>query len=115
MLPFSVDNHITKTFRHALSLDERRAKFRANGWHLVHPDLHLDKEGNPKSGLSFFDRLSSRRGKISVEAEIQEEEKEAAEADGEVVKPEVTDVKGMHSSSEIEPLCGDDADTIVFI
>jgi uncharacterized protein (DUF2235 family) len=35
ILPFSADNRITKTFRHALSLDERRAKFRSNTWQLV--------------------------------------------------------------------------------
>ncbi|KAF8323165.1 hypothetical protein DL93DRAFT_2162355 [Clavulina sp. PMI_390] len=99
VLPFSIDNHITKTFRHALSLDEHRAKFRSNTWHLVHPDLHLDSDGNwtgrgSKGGnLSFFDRWAVRKGQKSVEAEIEEEEKETAEADGEVVKHYVTDVK----------------------
>jgi uncharacterized protein (DUF2235 family) len=35
VLPFSADNHITKTFRHALALDEHRATFRSNTWQLT--------------------------------------------------------------------------------
>ncbi|KAF8879291.1 hypothetical protein BD779DRAFT_1447023, partial [Infundibulicybe gibba] len=31
-LPFTTSNTIVKTFRHALALDERRAKFKANHW-----------------------------------------------------------------------------------
>lgn len=32
-IPFDVNNTTIKTFRHALSLDERRARFQANVWH----------------------------------------------------------------------------------
>ncbi|KAF8338082.1 uncharacterized protein EI90DRAFT_3041523 [Cantharellus anzutake] len=32
ILPFSSDNHITRTFRHAMSLDEHRAAFQCNPW-----------------------------------------------------------------------------------
>ncbi|KAF8338080.1 uncharacterized protein EI90DRAFT_2538556 [Cantharellus anzutake] len=32
ILPFSNDNHITRTFRHAMSLDEHRAAFQCNPW-----------------------------------------------------------------------------------
>ncbi|TFK26835.1 hypothetical protein FA15DRAFT_754691 [Coprinopsis marcescibilis] len=31
-LPFSTSNNIVRTFRHAIALDERRAKFKANMW-----------------------------------------------------------------------------------
>lgn len=31
-LPFTASNHIVKTFRHAISLDERRSKFNVNLW-----------------------------------------------------------------------------------
>jgi len=31
-LPFTTSNTVVKTFRHALALDERRAKFKANSW-----------------------------------------------------------------------------------
>ncbi|KAG5644333.1 hypothetical protein DXG03_008692 [Asterophora parasitica] len=32
-LPFTTSNTIVRTFRHAVALDERRAKFKANLWH----------------------------------------------------------------------------------
>ncbi|TFK56427.1 hypothetical protein OE88DRAFT_1669809 [Heliocybe sulcata] len=37
-LPFTTNNTSIKTFRHALSLDERRIKFKANHWHKYSPD-----------------------------------------------------------------------------
>ncbi|KIO29821.1 hypothetical protein M407DRAFT_226348 [Tulasnella calospora MUT 4182] len=36
-LPFTASNTIVRTFRHALALDEHRAKFRPNPWHRVAP------------------------------------------------------------------------------
>jgi len=36
-LPFTGSNRIVRTFRHALSLDERRAKFKANMWNRPEP------------------------------------------------------------------------------
>ena len=37
-LPFTSSNHVVKTFRHALALDEHRSKFKANSWHHTAPD-----------------------------------------------------------------------------
>ena len=37
-LPFTHSNTAVRYFRHAISLDERRAKFKANHWHLRHED-----------------------------------------------------------------------------
>ncbi|KAJ7598621.1 hypothetical protein C8J56DRAFT_1039510 [Mycena floridula] len=37
-LPFTTSNTIVRTFRHALSLDERRAKFKANLWNRPQDD-----------------------------------------------------------------------------
>ena len=37
-LPFTASNTSIRFFRHAISLDERRAKFKANYYHLRHPD-----------------------------------------------------------------------------
>ncbi|KAF8627442.1 hypothetical protein AX17_006256, partial [Amanita inopinata Kibby_2008] len=37
-LPFTTSNSAIRTFRHALSLDERRAKFRPNTYHRPSPD-----------------------------------------------------------------------------
>jgi uncharacterized protein (DUF2235 family) len=36
-LPFTTSNKVVKTFRHAVALDERRAKFKANLWNRPHP------------------------------------------------------------------------------
>lgn len=36
-LPFTTSNTIVRTFRHAVSLDERRAKFKANLWNRPNP------------------------------------------------------------------------------
>jgi hypothetical protein len=37
-LPFTASNTSIRFFRHAISLDEHRAKFKANYYHLKHPD-----------------------------------------------------------------------------
>ncbi|KAI0278629.1 hypothetical protein BGY98DRAFT_916781 [Russula aff. rugulosa BPL654] len=37
-LPFTASSTSMRYFRHAISLDERRAKFKANYYHLQHPD-----------------------------------------------------------------------------
>ena len=37
-LPFTTSNTVVHTFRHAISLDERRAKFKANLWN--RPEKH---------------------------------------------------------------------------
>lgn len=37
-LPFSTQNGKTRVFRHALALDEHRAKFRQETWHYVLPE-----------------------------------------------------------------------------
>ncbi|EEB99560.1 hypothetical protein MPER_00743, partial [Moniliophthora perniciosa FA553] len=42
-LPFTTSNTIVRTFRHAVSLDERRAKFKANHWN--RPQAHEEKLG----------------------------------------------------------------------
>ncbi len=46
-LPFTASNTIIRTFRHALSLDEHRAKFKANLWNV--PTLRDLKLSTPKS------------------------------------------------------------------
>ncbi|KIK67876.1 hypothetical protein GYMLUDRAFT_155613 [Collybiopsis luxurians FD-317 M1] len=46
-LPFTTSNTVVKTFRHAISLDERRAKFKANLWNPPpdHKKHHHKKDG----------------------------------------------------------------------
>ncbi|CAE6409883.1 putative protein YEL023C [Rhizoctonia solani AG-1 IB] len=47
-LPFTSSNSIVKRFRHAVSLDEHRAKFKQNVWHVHSPTPHRDPDrGSP--------------------------------------------------------------------
>lgn len=74
-LPFTTSNKVVHTFRHAVSLDERRAKFKANLWN--RPDAReetLGVEGQrpqvpetptmghktPKMGMGFLDNRSHK-------------------------------------------------------
>ncbi|SJK99185.1 uncharacterized protein ARMOST_02475 [Armillaria ostoyae] len=56
-LPFTASNTIIRTFRHALSLDEHRAKFKANLWNV--PTTKDLKLSTPKSSP-----LSSRKNTV---------------------------------------------------
>ena len=58
-LPFSTSNTIVKTFRHAVALDERRAKFKANLWNRPTEEekhLGLPEPNNAPTGLSIFSK-----------------------------------------------------------
>ncbi|KAF8527210.1 hypothetical protein JB92DRAFT_3087166 [Gautieria morchelliformis] len=55
-LPFAMSNSAIKTFRHAVSLDEHRVKFRANLWHrstAKENELGTQKGQMPRAGKSF--------------------------------------------------------------
>ncbi|KAJ3741442.1 hypothetical protein DFH05DRAFT_1506115 [Lentinula detonsa] len=63
-LPFTTSNTLVKTFRHALSLDERRAKFKANLWNPPSDYNHTEdvKDGgkHPHHHHRHFDLEHSR-------------------------------------------------------
>lgn len=40
-LPFTTSNTVVRTFRHAIALDERRSKFKANLWNKPNPAEQL--------------------------------------------------------------------------
>ncbi|KAG8856463.1 hypothetical protein FRB96_006429 [Tulasnella sp. 330] len=50
-LPFTSSNHIIKTFRHAMALDEHRAKFKPNPWHRTAPTAEATTK-DPESGTA---------------------------------------------------------------
>ena len=59
-LPFTTSNTLVRTFRHALSLDERRAKYKTNLWN--RPRVHEttdDDMPRPGSPLGMMVRASS--------------------------------------------------------
>ena len=58
-LPFTDSNHIIKTFRHALALDERRARFQQNLWHRRAPNtLHASRDPERGSGKKEGDNIA---------------------------------------------------------
>jgi len=96
VLPFSADNHITKTFRHALSLDERRAKFRSNTWHLtVDPDEeNPDDMPQPDLFRSLWHTLTRvQHQKTLKQEEALEEERLELDLEGGLLDRPPTDVK----------------------
>ncbi|KAI0785595.1 hypothetical protein C8Q75DRAFT_794543 [Abortiporus biennis] len=88
-LPFVSSNNCIRYFRHALSLDERRAKFKANGWNRptaeekklgVQPG-EMPKSGSVSAGVptkitDFFKKTSSKMKDISDHGSVQKEEEE---------------------------------------
>jgi len=57
-LPFTTSNTIVRTFRHAVALDERRAKFKANLWNRPNDQevkLGLHAKGHPLVREQSFD------------------------------------------------------------
>jgi uncharacterized protein (DUF2235 family) len=54
-LPFTTSNTIVRTFRHALALDERRAKFKANLWNWPNPSE--EKLGDMRERESSMERM----------------------------------------------------------
>lgn len=96
VLPFSSDNHITRVFRHAMALDEHRAKFRSNTWHLtVDPDEE-SPENKPSAGLirTALDKLEQAAHKQSHDDEAElEAERLALDMEGGLLDRPPTDVR----------------------
>ncbi|KAG8746596.1 hypothetical protein FRC10_004448 [Ceratobasidium sp. 414] len=57
-LPFTTSNAIVKRFRHAVSLDEHRAKFKQNVWH-VHSQSEADARRDPDHGSPVATKITS--------------------------------------------------------
>jgi len=57
-LPFTSSNRSVKTFRHALALDEHRAKFKANVWHDIAPSAQAAFY-DPEAGSPIKDQLEA--------------------------------------------------------
>ncbi|KAF9565098.1 hypothetical protein CPC08DRAFT_630430 [Agrocybe pediades] len=82
-MPFTTSNTVVKTFRHAVSLDERRAKFKANLWNrpnAVEENLSISdkqkkkkKEGIAKAKKGAIKKLENKYGdKEDFETDIDE-------------------------------------------
>lgn len=60
-LPFTTSNSVVKTFRHALSLDERRAKFKPSHWNRPTED-ELTLSESDKQRRALVKKLSKEQG-----------------------------------------------------
>jgi uncharacterized protein (DUF2235 family) len=65
-LPFSSDNHITKTFRHALSLDEHRAAFQPQPWVRSIDASPRDECGTESVGASDLTQKDLGRKRVGI-------------------------------------------------
>ncbi|KAG9018129.1 hypothetical protein FRB90_012150 [Tulasnella sp. 427] len=59
-LPFTSSNTIIRSFRHALSLDERRAKFQPNPWHKP-ATTKAAAQNDPECGTAVYDKKGLTR------------------------------------------------------
>lgn len=77
-LPFTTSNTVVKTFRHALSLDERRAKFKANHWNRpTDEEMNLSLSDRQKRALAKKEREEAKAGhKHSKERSSKESPKD---------------------------------------
>lgn len=50
-LPFTASNTIVRTFRHAISLDERRAKFKPNLWNFPSDEQKIRAQASPRVAM----------------------------------------------------------------
>ncbi|KAI0778879.1 hypothetical protein BD413DRAFT_609432 [Trametes elegans] len=70
-LPFTASNTAIRTFRHALSLDERRAKFQAN--HYNHPTSWESKQGTHRGEMPRPSRRRSGMRTVNRIAKVVQE------------------------------------------
>ncbi len=59
-LPFTTSNTVVKTFRHAISMDEHRAKFQANYWN--RPTREEEKLGTARGDMPKSERGMASKG-----------------------------------------------------
>ncbi|KIY71582.1 hypothetical protein CYLTODRAFT_487175 [Cylindrobasidium torrendii FP15055 ss-10] len=80
-LPFTTSNTLVRTFRHAVALDERRAKFKANLWNM--PTEEEQQLGTPRASPSNsrkssrqFNSIRSRKAPFPLDIKLDPEEEE---------------------------------------
>ncbi|KAG8983890.1 hypothetical protein FRB94_012532 [Tulasnella sp. JGI-2019a] len=104
-LPFTASNDIIKTFRHALSLDEHRAKFKPNPWHrTVHTAGAADHD--PEYGSAVKDRPNMlHRLQDAMVDDIQEMSDRRLDTQADY-KPEITSESADPYGIDVDPEMG---------
>ncbi|KAK0202279.1 hypothetical protein DFS33DRAFT_1066708 [Desarmillaria ectypa] len=100
-LPFTTSNTILRTFRHAVSLDERRAKFKANLWN--RPSVSELLLGTPrwKTQSSYEDTSQSSTLKTGKGSHKEQKESEIEWSPQE--DKFMNEMERLHSSSSGKP------------
>jgi len=72
-LPFTTSNTVVRTFRHAVALDERRAKFKANLWNrptAAEVKLGIPSTAPPVQGIASSNQTVMRKQSSDAEDEL---------------------------------------------
>jgi hypothetical protein len=97
-LPFTTSNTIVRTFRHAVSLDERRAKFKANLWNRPNED-----EKTLSVTDQHVEQIKQKAGPHPSKSRLHALERQYG-----VERLKATDIEEVRSSlRQIEELCLD--------
>ncbi|TFK34717.1 hypothetical protein BDQ12DRAFT_726584 [Crucibulum laeve] len=94
-LPFTNSNESIKTFRHALSLDERRAKFRPNHYHRPAPNENAASRDPESASPIFCLPLPSHSSNSSTEQSESETDSDKRSEPEYKYKPEKTGYFGF--------------------
>jgi len=110
-LPFTTSNTVVRTFRHAVALDERRAKFKANLWN--RPTAAEVKLGIPSTAPPVQGIASSNQTVMRKQSSDAEDELAPSALSGERIYSESevrpTDVEEVWFSVCLFTLCGFDS------
>ena len=70
--PFTASNHGTRIFRHAMALDEHRARFKVNHWTKIDPKNDKGGKKGPKSVRKGHEHEAHWKEDDDVETDVQE-------------------------------------------
>lgn len=87
-LPFTTSNSVVKTFRHALALDERRAKFKPNHWNRPTVD-ELTLSESDKQRKALVRQLRAEQGAAGPEKTSQPAKNKAVKTNTDLKKLEL--------------------------
>ncbi|KAK0243595.1 hypothetical protein EDD85DRAFT_804498 [Armillaria nabsnona] len=100
-LPFTTSNTILRTFRHAVSLDERRAKFKANLWN--RPNVRELLLGTSRWTTQSSHQDPSHSSTLKTRKGSHEEQKESEIEWSPQEEKFMNEMERLHSSSSGQP------------
>ncbi|KAJ6500953.1 hypothetical protein C8R45DRAFT_820393 [Mycena sanguinolenta] len=80
-LPFTTSNTIVRTFRHAVSLDERRAKFKANLWNRPNKQVETFGTSDQKAPQPKHSHPPKKMSRVQMEHRYSRDRTQATDID----------------------------------